>query len=91
MDQPIDVTRAETVDEIMDAVTRDGVPRYIDRDGKEPVVVISLAFYWNLKLGPAPEWLDDSWRRAREAGLDQMTTEQIDAYRREKAQADAEQ
>jgi hypothetical protein len=32
-----------------------------------------------LELDLAPEWLRESWTSAREAGLDQLSTDEIDA------------
>ena len=94
MDQPIDITPPETMDEIMDAVTRDGTHRVIERQGKDSVIVMSMHAYWDLKLGPASEELQRCWAAAEAAGLDKMTMDEIDeevaAYRREKAAAEAE-
>ena len=99
MDQPVTTspseTASETNDDIMDAVTRDDTIRRLERDGKEPVVVMSVPAYWRLKLGPAPEWLQESWRRAKEDGLDKMTMDEIDAEiaaaRRERKEAETKQ
>ncbi len=92
MDQPVAAAMPETIDEAMDAVTRDHSHRVIQREGKDSVVVMSLRAFLDLKFGPAPEWLEQCWAEAKEAGLDQMTMEEIDAeiaaYRREKAQTD---
>ena len=93
MDQPIDPTPPETLDDIMDAVTRDSTHRVIDRGEKEPVIIMSIPEFWRLKLGPAPEWLQHSWAIARETGLDKMTMDEIDeeirAAREERKNAEA--
>ena len=96
MDQPVTTspseTASETNDDIMDAVTRDGTIRLLEREGKEPVVVMSVPAYWDLKLGPAPEVFQRSWAAAKESGLDKMTMDEIDeeiaASRRERRAAD---
>ena len=45
-------------------------------------------------ISPAPPWLQEIWRGAKERGLDRLTEEdvqaEIDAYRREKRQKSPE-
>ena len=91
MDQPVDITPPETIDDIMDAATRDGMPRLIHREGKEPVVVMSPPAYWRLQ--PAQAAFEASWAAAEAAGLHTITmteiNEEIVAARQEKRAADA--
>ncbi len=90
MDQPVDITAPDTIDDIMDAVTRDDIPRVLHREGKTPVVVMSPSAYWRLQ--PAHPAFEASWAAAEAAGLHTMTMTEIDeeiaAARQERA-ADA--
>lgn len=58
---------------------KDGNGRFlIKRRGQPEAIVMSIEEYVNL-IAPAPEWLKESWKSAEEAGLDEMTMEEIDA------------
>lgn len=56
MDQPVTAAPSETIEEVMDAVTREDTHRVVQREGKPSVVVMSLPTYWRIQPGPA--WLE---------------------------------
>jgi prevent-host-death family protein len=76
--------------QLMDRAVRDKERFVVDRRGEPAVVILSVQDYLE-SVASAPEWLRKSWEGAKKRGLDQLSTEEIDAevgaYRREKRAA----
>ena len=92
MNKHIDARTLSTeLDQIIDEAGRDHARYVVDRDGAPSVVIMSLGEYQ--RLTPDGDWLEKLWADAKSRGLDKMTMEEIDeeiaAYRREMAEAEA--
>jgi PHD/YefM family antitoxin component YafN of YafNO toxin-antitoxin module len=91
MERHIDEHTAETqLKQIMDLAANQHLRFVVDRQGEPSIVIMSVQEYIRLAM-PAPDWLRQAWKGAKERGIDTMTMEEIDAeiaqYRREKALA----
>ena len=64
--------------EILDRVATDKERIFIQSRGKTQAVLIGLEDYFNL-IAPAPESLQECWKAAEEAGLNEMSMDEIDA------------
>jgi prevent-host-death family protein len=69
---------SSSLDELLDRVKTGNERIFVQRQGRTEAVLISVEDYIDL-IAPAPEWLKESWKAAKEAGLDKMTMEEIDA------------
>ncbi|MGA2596235.1 MAG: type II toxin-antitoxin system prevent-host-death family antitoxin [Bryobacteraceae bacterium] len=50
----------------------------VERNGEPAVLILSVNDYVKT-FAPPPDWLEKSWDSARSAGLDKLTTKEIDA------------
>jgi prevent-host-death family protein len=74
---PTLTTRA-SLDEVLRRVKSGNGRAIIKRRGQSEAVVLSVEKYFDL-IAPPPEWLKECWKASKEAGLDKMTMEEIDA------------
>ncbi|MGA9069184.1 MAG: type II toxin-antitoxin system prevent-host-death family antitoxin [Terracidiphilus sp.] len=74
---PTLTTRA-SLDEVLRRVKSGNGRAVIKRHGRSEAVVLSVEKYFDL-IAPPPEWLKECWKASKEAGLDKMTMEEIDA------------
>jgi hypothetical protein len=88
MERLIDEHTAETqLKQIMNLAANERLRFVVDRQGEPDIVIMSVQEYIRLAM-PAPDWLQQAWKGAKDRGIDTMTMEEIDAeiaeYRREK-------
>jgi hypothetical protein len=91
MERHIDEHTAETqLKQIMDLAANNHQRFVVDRQGEPAIVIMGVQEFIRL-AAPAPDWLQEAWKGAKERGIDTVTMEEIDqeiaAYRREKASA----
>jgi len=91
MERHIDEHTAEPqLKQIMDLAANNHQRFVIERQGEPAIVIMGVQEFIRL-AAPAPDWLQEAWKVAKERGIDTMTVEEIDqeiaTYRREKASA----
>lgn len=88
MSRRIDAHIARTqFGQLIDRAVREKERFIVDRRGQPAVVILSVQDYLE-SVAAAPDWLRKAWAGAKKRGLDQLTTEEIDAevgaFRRER-------
>ena len=79
MNRRIDAHVARTqLGQIMDLASKNNDRFVVDRRGEPTVVIMSVQDFIRT-AAPPPDWLQKTWARAKQRGLDTLTFDEIDA------------